>query len=93
MGSLLPPENCPSLFIFSLSPILQVFPQLLTYNTPEDFVAKVRLAMTNEPQPLTPEQRYDLSWEAQRFMEYSELDRVLNINDIEFDSLSSQNNG
>ncbi|OMO54277.1 hypothetical protein CCACVL1_27924 [Corchorus capsularis] len=36
--------------------------------------------MANEPQPLTPEQRYTLSWEAatQRFIEYSKLDRVLN---------------
>ncbi|KAH7855429.1 hypothetical protein Vadar_024740 [Vaccinium darrowii] len=70
------------------------FPNCMTYNTPEDFVAKVREAMANEPQPLTPEQRYNLSWEAatKRFMEYSELDRVLNINDREFDSLSSQNN-
>ncbi|KAL0374787.1 UNVERIFIED_CONTAM: Digalactosyldiacylglycerol synthase 1, chloroplastic [Sesamum radiatum] len=35
--------------------------------------------MANEPQPLTPEQRYSLSWEAatQRFMEYSDLDKVL----------------
>ncbi|OMO68566.1 Glycosyl transferase, family 1 [Corchorus olitorius] len=56
------------------------FPNCLTYKTSEDFVAKVREAMENEPQPLTPEQRYTLSWEAatQRFIEYSELDRVLN---------------
>ncbi|KAK4480914.1 hypothetical protein RD792_011772 [Penstemon davidsonii] len=56
------------------------FPNCLTYKTPEDFVAKVKEAMTNEPQPLTPDQRYSLSWEAatQRFMEYSELDKVLN---------------
>ncbi|GAV57310.1 Glyco_trans_1_4 domain-containing protein [Cephalotus follicularis] len=56
------------------------FPNCLTYRTPEDFVAKVKEAMANEPRPLTPEQRYNLSWEAatQRFMEYSELERVLN---------------
>ncbi|KAL3839358.1 hypothetical protein ACJIZ3_023949 [Penstemon smallii] len=56
------------------------FPNCLTYKTPEDFVAKVKEAMTNEPQPLTPDQRYSLSWEAatQRFMKYSELDKVLN---------------
>jgi digalactosyldiacylglycerol synthase len=43
-------------------------------------VARVKEAMTRDPQPLTPEQRYDLSWEAatQRFMEHSELDKVLN---------------
>ena len=52
----------------------------MTYKTSEDFVAKVKEALENEPQLLTPEQRYQLSWEAatQRFMEYSELDRVLN---------------
>ncbi|OVA07149.1 Glycosyl transferase [Macleaya cordata] len=56
------------------------FPNCLTYKTSEDFVARVREALDNEPQPLTPEQRYNLSWEAatQRFMEYSELDRILN---------------
>lgn len=58
----------------------RAFPNCLTYKTPEDFVAKVKEAMDKEPQPLTPEQRYSLSWEAatQRFMEYSELDKVLN---------------
>ncbi|KAK2995626.1 hypothetical protein RJ640_015463 [Escallonia rubra] len=57
------------------------FPNCLTYKTPEDFVAKVKEAMSNEPQPLTPEQSYNLSWEAatQRFMEYSELEKVLNM--------------
>ncbi|XP_043699263.1 digalactosyldiacylglycerol synthase 1, chloroplastic-like isoform X2 [Telopea speciosissima] len=56
------------------------FPNCLTYKSSEDFVARVKEALANEPQPLTPEQRYNLSWEAatQRFMEYSELDRVLN---------------
>ncbi|KAI4348883.1 hypothetical protein L6164_009549 [Bauhinia variegata] len=56
------------------------FPNCLTYKTSEEFVAKVREALANEPHPLTPEQRYQLSWEAatQRFMEYSELDKVLN---------------
>ncbi|GJN28245.1 hypothetical protein PR202_gb16349 [Eleusine coracana subsp. coracana] len=56
------------------------FPNCLTYKTSEDFVAKVKEAMTRDPQPLTPEQRYNLSWEAatQRFMEHSELDKVLN---------------
>ncbi|EYU18119.1 hypothetical protein ABFS82_10G061500 [Erythranthe guttata] len=55
------------------------FPNCLTYKTPEDFVEKVKEAMANEPQPLTPEQRYNLSWEAatQRFMEYSDLDKIL----------------
>lgn len=56
------------------------FPNCLTYKTSEDFVAKVKEALENEPRLLTPEQRYQLSWDAatQRFMEYSELDRVVN---------------
>ncbi|ERN16097.1 digalactosyldiacylglycerol synthase 1, chloroplastic [Amborella trichopoda] len=56
------------------------FPNCLTYKTSEDFVSRVREAMESEPQPLTPEQRYNLSWEAatQRFIEYAELDKVLN---------------
>ncbi|XP_061362462.1 digalactosyldiacylglycerol synthase 1, chloroplastic isoform X2 [Gastrolobium bilobum] len=56
------------------------FPNCLTYKTSKDFVEKVKEALANEPYPLTPEQRYQLSWEAatQRFMEYSELDSVLN---------------
>lgn len=56
------------------------FPNCLTYKTSEEFVARVKEAMDREPQPLTPEQRYNLSWEAatERFMEYSDLDKVLN---------------
>ncbi|XP_008799709.2 digalactosyldiacylglycerol synthase 1, chloroplastic [Phoenix dactylifera] len=63
----------------------RAFPNCLTYKTSEDFVARVKEAMANEPQSLTPEQRYNLSWEAatQRFMEYSELDRVLSNNNDE----------
>ncbi|CAN4109448.1 unnamed protein product [Withania somnifera] len=57
----------------------QAFPNCLTYKTPEAFVAKVEEAMFREPQPLTPEEQYKLSWEAatQRFMEYSDLDKIL----------------
>lgn len=56
------------------------FPNCLTYKTPDEFVKKINEAMSSEPHPLTPEQRYNLSWEAatQRFMEYSELDKILN---------------
>lgn len=56
------------------------FPNCLTYKTSEEFVARVKEAMNREPQPLTPEQRYNLSWEAatERFMEYSDLDKHLN---------------
>ncbi|XP_047310255.1 digalactosyldiacylglycerol synthase 1, chloroplastic [Impatiens glandulifera] len=55
------------------------FPNCLTYKSPEDFVMKVKEAMENEPQSLTHEQMYKLSWEAatQRFLEYSDLDSVL----------------
>ncbi|MCD7451219.1 Digalactosyldiacylglycerol synthase 1, chloroplastic [Datura stramonium] len=57
----------------------RAFPNCLAYKTSEDFVAKVKEAMSSEPQPLTPEEQYKLSWEAatQRFMEYSDLDKVL----------------
>ncbi|XP_020535652.1 digalactosyldiacylglycerol synthase 1, chloroplastic isoform X2 [Jatropha curcas] len=69
------------------------FPNCLTYKSSEDFVSKVKEALANEPQPLTPEQRYHLSWEAatQRFIQYSELDKVLN-ND-KGDSELGKNNG
>ena len=43
----------------------------MTYKTSEDFVAKVKEALENEPQLLREAA-------TQRFMEYSELDRVLN---------------
>ncbi|CAM0909468.1 unnamed protein product [Alopecurus aequalis] len=58
------------------------FPNCLTYRSSDEFVARVKEAMAREPQPLTPEQRYNLSWEAatERFMEYSDLDKVLNDN-------------
>ncbi|PKI35317.1 hypothetical protein CRG98_044331 [Punica granatum] len=58
----------------------QSFPNCLTYSTSKDFVAKVKEALASDPQPLTPEQRYRLSWEAatQRFLEYSDLEKVLN---------------
>ncbi|CAH2054020.1 unnamed protein product [Thlaspi arvense] len=61
------------------------FPNCLTYKTSEDFVSKVKEAMSKEPLPLTPEQMYNLSWEAatQRFMEYSDLDKILNDGDGE----------
>ncbi|KAK1429278.1 hypothetical protein QVD17_11484 [Tagetes erecta] len=56
------------------------FPNCLTYNSPQDFVKKVKQAMDSEPHPLTSDQQFNLSWEAatQRFMEYSELDKILN---------------
>jgi digalactosyldiacylglycerol synthase len=61
------------------------FPNCLTYKMSEEFVARIKEAMASEPQPLTPEQRYSLSWEAatERFMEYSELDKVLNDNNAQ----------
>jgi digalactosyldiacylglycerol synthase len=56
------------------------FLKCLTYKTSEEFVARVKEAMDREPQPLTPEQRYNLSWETatERFMEYLDLEKVLN---------------
>ncbi|KAM0045166.1 putative digalactosyldiacylglycerol synthase [Helianthus debilis subsp. tardiflorus] len=59
--------------------IFRSFPNCLTYKTPEEFVNKINEAMSRDPQPLTPEERYNLSCEAatQRFMQYSELDNRL----------------
>uniref|UniRef100_A0A0E0MCQ1 Digalactosyldiacylglycerol synthase 1, chloroplastic n=1 Tax=Oryza punctata TaxID=4537 RepID=A0A0E0MCQ1_ORYPU len=67
------------------------FPNCLTYKTSEDFVAKVKEAMARDPQPLTPEQRYNLSWEAatQRFMEHSELDKVLSSSNRDYTTSTS----
>lgn len=66
------------------------FPNCLTYKTSEEFVAKVKEALAKEPQSLTAEQRYTLSWEAatERFMEHSDLDNVLKI-----DHAKSNRNG
>ncbi|KAK1301082.1 hypothetical protein QJS10_CPB13g01462 [Acorus calamus] len=60
----------------------RAFPNCLTYKTSEDFVMRVKEAMASDPVPLTPEQRYNLSWEAatQRFMAFSDLDKVLGSN-------------
>ncbi|KAK1309628.1 hypothetical protein QJS10_CPA08g01364 [Acorus calamus] len=60
----------------------RAFPNCLTYKTSEDFVTRVKEAMASDPVPLTPEQRYNLSWEAatQRFMAFSDLDKVLGSN-------------
>jgi digalactosyldiacylglycerol synthase len=71
------------------------FPNCLTYKTSEDFVAKVKEALANEPHPLTPEQRYNLSWEAatQRFINYSELERFLNNNEAGAKGSSRRNDG
>jgi len=40
------------------------FPNCLLFRTPEEFAANVIWALSNDPTPLTPEQRYTLSWEA-----------------------------
>lgn len=58
----------------------RAFPNCLTYKTSDDFVARVKEVMSREPHPLTSQQIYNLSWEAatERFMEYSDLDKILN---------------
>ncbi|KAK2655386.1 hypothetical protein Ddye_008438 [Dipteronia dyeriana] len=71
----------------------RLFPNCLTYKSSEDFVARVKEALENEPHPLTPEQRYNLSWEAatHRFIEFSELEKLLN--DDKDDAKLSRSNG
>ncbi|KAI5076249.1 hypothetical protein GOP47_0008314 [Adiantum capillus-veneris] len=53
------------------------FPNCLMYKNSQEFVAKVNQALASNPVPLSPEQRYMLSWEAatERFIEYAELDQ------------------
>eukprot|EP00250_Pteridium_aquilinum_P012616 c20837_g1_i1 orf=89-2581(-) len=53
------------------------FPNCLMYKNSQEFVEKVNQAMASDPEPLSPEQRYMLSWEAatDRFIEYAELDQ------------------
>ncbi|KAL2636216.1 hypothetical protein R1flu_007695 [Riccia fluitans] len=55
----------------------QSFPNCYVYKSPEEFVQKVKEAMTSEPVPLTAEQRYLLSWEAatDRFIDCAELNK------------------
>jgi digalactosyldiacylglycerol synthase len=50
------------------------FSNCLTFKTPEEFVDRVNYAMSATPQPLTPEQRHVLSWEAatERFIDAAE---------------------
>ncbi|GJS43130.1 retrotransposon protein, putative, unclassified [Tanacetum coccineum] len=57
------------------------FPNCLTNKTPKEFINKLKEAMSSDPHPLTPEQRYNFSWEAatQRFMKYYDLDKILNV--------------
>ncbi|CAK9881082.1 unnamed protein product [Sphagnum jensenii] len=56
----------------------RTFPNCLTYQTPEEFVEKVKLAMLSEPVPLSPELQHLLSWEAatERFIESAELEKL-----------------
>jgi digalactosyldiacylglycerol synthase len=69
------------------------FPNCLTYKTSEEFVTRVKEAMCREPQPLTPEERHNLSWEAatERFMQYADLDKVLNDKDAHPGQVRSRN--
>ena len=55
------------------------FPNCYTYKSSEQFVDKIKQAMSAEPLPLSSEHQYLLSWEAatERFLQVSELDKVL----------------
>lgn len=54
------------------------FPNCYIYRTPEEFVEKVQQAMASEPEPLSPELQYLLSWEAatDRFIDSAGLDKL-----------------
>lgn len=54
------------------------FPNCYFYRTREEFVQKVQQAMTSEPEPLSPELQYLLSWEAatDRFIDSAGLDNL-----------------
>lgn len=49
------------------------FPNCLLYTTDEEFAANVYWALHHDPKPLSPHQRYTLSWEAatERFLDAS----------------------
>lgn len=51
------------------------FPNCLQYRTPEEFVEKVKLALSMEPIPVSPDLQNLLSWEAatDRFIESADL--------------------
>jgi digalactosyldiacylglycerol synthase len=48
------------------------------YQTPDEFVEKVKLALASEPIPLSPGLQHLLSWEAatERFINCAELDKL-----------------
>lgn len=54
------------------------FPNCLQYHTPEEFVEKVKLALSMEPIPVSAELQHLLSWEAatDRFIESADLRRL-----------------
>lgn len=51
------------------------FPNCLIYRTAEEFSANVVWALNNDPAPLTPDQRFTLSWQAatERFIQASAM--------------------
>lgn len=53
------------------------FPNCLTYRNAEEFAANVYWALSHDPLPLTPELRYELSWDAatERLMTSSVITR------------------
>ncbi|KAJ7533131.1 hypothetical protein O6H91_13G034600 [Diphasiastrum complanatum] len=71
MGKIVVCANHPSNEFF------RSFPNCLTYSSSEEFVEKVKQAMTSEPVPLSQEHEYLLSWEAatDRFLQNTDLDK------------------
>jgi hypothetical protein len=51
------------------------FPNCLAYRDKLEFVANLRWALTHEPEPLTPEQAHEFTWEAatERFIHASAI--------------------
>jgi hypothetical protein len=54
------------------------FPNVLLFETPEEFAANVYWALHHDPLPLTANQRYALTWEAatERFLQASLLTKA-----------------
>ncbi|KAH9305176.1 hypothetical protein KI387_009580, partial [Taxus chinensis] len=71
------------------------FPNCLIYKDSQEFVEKVKQAISSEPLPLTSDQQHALSWEAatDRFISCSELDHFPDRNGVSLHVVSSRGKG